>query len=44
MKGLFTLMRNKPSIDQTCRRTFGNVNMVRRKDLRRIRKLNIYNK
>ena len=26
------------------RRTFGNVNMVKRKDLRRLKKINIYNR
>jgi len=44
MKSISTLMRAKTSIESTCRRTYGNANMVKRKDLRRLKKINIYNK
>jgi hypothetical protein len=44
MKTIATLLRGKPSIENACRRTYGNANMVKRKDLRRLKKINIYNK
>lgn len=44
MKGISALLRNKPSIESSFRRTYGNANMVKRKDLRRLKKINIYNK
>ena len=42
MKNLSSLVRQGGS--QTERKHFGNVNMVRRKDLRRIKRINYYNK
>lgn len=44
MKSLATLVRLKPSIDCSYRKTYGNANMVKRKDLRRLKRINIHNR
>ena len=44
MKTLSVLIRSKGSIECSYRRTYGNANMIKRKDLRRLKKINIYNK
>lgn len=42
MKNLGCLVRQGGAKSE--RKTFGNVNMVRRKDMRRIKRINYYNK
>lgn len=44
MKSLSSLVRVRPAVEYSYRRTYGNANMNKRKDLRRLKRINIYNK
>lgn len=44
MKSLSSLLRARPAVDSSYRRTYGNANMTKRKDLRRLKRINIHNK